>query len=465
MRVPAGWGPRAVLLLAALTAAALAVACVPGHGRTPRSGSEGRGDSVAGAAAKPAPPLDRVDPAAQSLSFWYPYTGAALKEMKELIAEFNRKNRWGITVRGEYGGPYADLYDKMIPAIAGNATPNLVVAYQNQAATYEQAGALVDLNPYVDAPRWGIESELADFFHAFLRQDVTAEFGGKRLGFPLGRSLDVLYYNADWLARLGYSAPPAAWPEFAQACERAARSTPGAVGYEASTDASNIFAQVISRGGGIVGPRGLGYDLDTPQMRASMRFMRALYREGAVGRIAERYGDETDFANRKVLFTMSSTADIPFYAQAIEASGRPFRWGVAAIPHSTPRATLDVYGASVSVTRSTPAAELASWLFIRWMAEPAQQAAWTRASNYFPVRISSADALGGYFAAHPQFAEAFRLLSSADLATEPPFSGYDLVRDAMSAAYNSILDGAAIDDTLAALADRANRIYRESTGE
>ncbi len=359
-----GLGPRARHLLAAVAAALLLASCAPREAR------------VQGV---PLLPLDEVDPSGQSITFWYPYTGITQRGMQALITDFNAANRWHITVKGEYAGRYDDIYDKMIPAIAGNATPNIVTAYQNQAATYEEGGALVDLRPFVDSPRWGITKVRGDFFPAFLRQDLNAQFDGKRLGFPLNRSVDVLYYNKDWLARLGLAGPPASWEEFARMCERA--TGPGTVGYDINTDASNLFAQVVSRGGRITGADGTGYALDSPQMRASMRFMQRLYREGYAGRVAERYGDQTDFANRKVLFTIGSTSGILFYAQAIEGSAHPFRWGVAALPHSTARPTLDIYGASVSVTVATQAAELASWLFIRWMAEPAQQAAWTRASS------------------------------------------------------------------------------------
>ncbi len=81
------------------------------------------------------------------------------------------------------------------------------------------------------------------------------------------------------------------------------------------------------------------------------------------------------------------------------------------------------------------------------------------------MRISAAGRLTDYFRKNPQLAEAFKLLEEADLATEPPFSGYDLVRDAMTAAYDSILDGAAVDQTLTALNEKAARLYRESTSD
>lgn len=136
------------------------------------------------------------------------------KAITKLIDEFNSTNGWHITVKGEYAGRYNDIYNKMIASIAGNATPDLVAAYQNQSASYELSDALVDLNPYVNSPKWGIKNELSDYFKGFLDQDVNAQFGGKRLGFPLNRSLEVIYYNLDWLNKLGYSKPPVTWNEF-----------------------------------------------------------------------------------------------------------------------------------------------------------------------------------------------------------------------------------------------------------
>lgn len=57
--------------------------------------------------------------------------------------------------------------------------------------------------------------------------------------------------------------------------------------------------------------------------------------------------------------------------------------------------------------------------------------------------------------------EMFLLLKS-DANAEPPFSGYSEVRDAVSAAFNKILDGADIDATLRDLDEEANKINQEA---
>jgi len=410
-----------------------------------------------------AQPFDKLNLKGTVVTYWYQHSLARETALQAMLTRFNATNPWGITVKGEYAGGYADIANKMIAGIAGGSTPDLVVAYQNNAATYQLSDALVDLNPYVNDPKFGVSAaERQDYFEGFLAQDVYPQFAGARLGWPPNRSVEVIYYNADWLKAIGASGPPKTWEEFYADCKAASDPGNGTYGYAVSLDASSVFAQVISRGGDFQAPQG-GYNFTSKPVTDSMTFMQKLFKDGYARKIGEQYGDQTDFANGKVLFTMTSTSGMPFYDAAVQkgpAGG--FRWGVAPLPRTTPQPVQNIFGASVSVVKSTPEKQLASWLFLRWMSEPAQQAEWVRVSNYFPVRKSTADGLGDYLAKNPHFAEAFAQLRSSTQKAEPSITGYDLVRDAVSTAFNQILDGAAVGPTLAALDAKANRLYRQN---
>jgi multiple sugar transport system substrate-binding protein/sn-glycerol 3-phosphate transport system substrate-binding protein len=272
-----------------------------------------------------------------------------------------------------------------------------------------------------------------------------------------------MYYNADWLKELGFSSPPKTWEEFADACRKAADTAKGTVGYEVKTDASAVYGQVISRGGDFTGPDQKAYQLDTPELRASLKFLQDLYKSGAARQVADRFGDQTDFANHKVLFVIDTTAGLPFYAKAIKASANPFAWGVAALPHETPQAVSDVYGASVSIVKSTPAKQMASWLFLKWMSDPRQQAEWVRASNYFPVRKSAATELTDYLKTNAQFAQAWELLNTGTEKSEPNLPGYDQVRDAITAAVQQVLGGADVTQTAAGLQRKADKALKDGS--
>ncbi len=403
--------------------------------------------------------LSGVDPSGQTIIFWHQHSREREEGMAAMVERFNATNEWDITVNAEYAGGYTDIYNKMVTAIAGGQVPDLVVGYQNESAAYEYAGALTDLTDYVSHPVWGVDDE-SDFFEGFFYQDVNTQFGGKRLGFPPNRSIEVMYYNQTWIEKLGYDGPPATWDEFAEMCEAATDPDAGTYGYAISTDASRFFAMVISRGGEIAKADGSGYQFTTPEVKAAMEFMLDLYEKGYARKIAERYGDQTDFGNQKVLFTIGSSSGLPYYGMAVEAGeAGSFEWSATAPPHSTSRATVNVYGASVSVPLTTPEQQLAAWLFVRWFTEPAQQAEWVGISNYFPVRYSVADNLGDYFVENPRYKDTFTVLQTSDTKAEPPFLGYSEVRDMVNAAYMAIIDGEDIDEVLADLDEEANEIH------
>ncbi|WP_028975180.1 ABC transporter substrate-binding protein [Spirochaeta cellobiosiphila] len=403
--------------------------------------------------------IENVDPSGTRITYWYQHSRSREDAIQKLIKDFNETNEYGITVQGEYAGNYDEIYNKMITAIAGNSTPNLVVAYQNQAAAYQVSDALVDLNPYVTDSKWGLGTEKEDFFSGFLNSDVNAMFDGQRLGFPPNRSMEVLYYNKTWLKELGYDHAPKTWEEFAQMCMAATKGDQ--YGYALATGASNVFSQIVSRGGQLE-IKGGGYKYDSPEMTAAMEMMKKLYDAGAVRKIVQQYGEQTDFANSICMFTIGSTSGMPYYANAVNGSDKPFEWSVAPLPTNGNKPVMNVYGASLSIPKSTPEKQLAAWIFIKYLTGKEEQAYWVRASNYFPVRKSVASELSDYFVENPRYKDAFDILNSAELTAEPPYAGYDEVRDLVSGAFNAIMDGADIKSTLSSLDKDANEVYEDA---
>jgi multiple sugar transport system substrate-binding protein len=410
--------------------------------------------------------LSGVDPAGATITYWHPQSGSNGDALAKMIADFNATNEWKITVKSEYAGTYNDIYNKMIAAIAARNPPELVVAYQNQAAMYQVNNALVDLNPYVKDAKWGLGKDIADYFDGFISQDVNNQFGAQRLGFPPNRSIEVMYVNMSLLKAAGITAPPKTWDEFAADAAKVTDKAKGTYGYALDNlDASHVFSFVASRGGDFARTDGKGYTLNTPQMKATMLFMRSLVQQGAARKIPKKYDDQTDFGNGLVAFTTGSTSGLTYYAAAVNANkAGAFEWTVAPIPQLTTAGTpaIDLYGASVSIPKTTAPKQLAAWLFVKWFSDPKQQAQWTHVSKYFPVRKSSEPLIKDMLDADQKFSAAWTMLKSATLRSEPPFAGYDLVRDAITAAYSKIVDGADIDTTLAALQVQADKIFKDS---
>lgn len=98
---------------------------------------------------------------------------------------------------------------------------------------------------------------------------------------------------------------------------------------------------------------------------------------------------------------------------------------------------MNVYGASVSIPKSTPEQELAAWLFIKYYTTTEVQAKWAQASEYFPVRASVAKDLEEYFSTRPAYKTAFDMLQYSKF--EPPTPGYDFVREMVNTAMATII--------------------------
>jgi multiple sugar transport system substrate-binding protein/sn-glycerol 3-phosphate transport system substrate-binding protein len=218
-------------------------------------------------------------------------------------------------------------------------------------------------------------------------------------------------------------------------------------------DASRLASMVFSRGSDLMDAAQEAYTLNTPAVRAALTLMRELAAEGCVELLGEQNADTQEFAVGQVLFLLDSSSGLPFVKIGVN-SGLGFAWGVTATPYEGERPIVNVYGASVAVCRTTPAQQLAAWMFLKWFTEPAQQARWVRASHYFPVRRSTARELEGFFAENPSYRTAYELLDYGK--SEPSVSGYEPVRRLIAEAMVEALQGGDLDRVLVRLEQEAN---------
>lgn len=389
------------------------------------------------APAEPADPWADVTPA-KNIVFWHQHTKAREESLKEIIDEFNKTNEWGITVEPILAGSYSEIFTKMNAILNTPEVPDVVVGYQNQIATYQLADAVFNMDELINHPVYGIsEEDQKDFFPSFFAQDVYPLYDNSRLGLAPNRSMEVLYYNAAWLKELGYDAPPQTPEQFREmACKAAETPFSGAKvdapskGYELSIDTSRFASWTYAFGGDIYDAATNRFTMDSDAAVEAMTFIQGLFNDGCATLVPEPYGDQTDFGNGTLLFTVGSSSGLTYYEDVVETEGKngkgAFEWSVAPLPYTGTEPAQNIYGASVSIPKSTPERELAAWLFIRYYTSPDAQAKWAEASQYFPVRASVAEKMEGFFNEHPSYKTAFELLKYGKF--EPAVPGYDFVR-------------------------------------
>jgi multiple sugar transport system substrate-binding protein/sn-glycerol 3-phosphate transport system substrate-binding protein len=411
-------------------------------------------------------PWAKINPANQSIVFWHNHTRARQQALAAIVEAFNQTNAYNITVTQETQGNYGDIFRKMLGLLNTPDVPDLIVAYQSQAATYQLSASLLDMTSLLHSPRWGLtDAEKRDFFPTFLQQDIFPVFNNARLGIAPNRSVEMMYYNLDWLKELGYTTPPTT-PEQFQAMACKAATTPftkataaGSMGYQLSLDASRLASWTFAFGGDVFDDHSKAYTYNSEATQKAMAFLQRLSKAGCATAVTERDGDTADFGTGRLLFTVGSTSGLPFYKAAVDAGAR-FDWSIAPLPRTTSDPVINVYGASVSMPKTTPERELATWLFVKYFTSPPVQADWGRASNYFPVRQSAAVRLQDYFQQNLAYKTAFDLLQYTK--SEPRVPGYDFVRTLAEEAMAAIFaHSREVQQTLQRLNEEANERLAE----
>ncbi|MBN1810938.1 MAG: extracellular solute-binding protein [Anaerolineae bacterium] len=383
--------------------------------------------------------LENVDPRDQVVVLWYPHTGGQEELLLAMIDEFNADNEWDIAIVGEYAGASDMLYDEILGRVESGQLPDVVIAEQHQVATYATLDALVALDPYVGNWKWGYtRKELDDFFPIALADERIPRFSD-RYGWPLYLSMEVLYYNEDWLVELGYTGPPETWEEFAEMACAASDSDAGTYGYKFSVDASTFVDMLLNHGGQMVDGDVEAYIFGGEEGLATVTFIQELLSGECAVLKKERFGARTDFSAGEVLFTIGSTSDLPDYRKGV-VEGAGFKWSISHLPTTLSRPKVYVEGPSFSLLRSTPEKQLAAWLFLKWFTEPEQQARWAQTFSVLPVRPSATDLLERYVVENPRYGTALDFLDD-EVVAEPGVAGYDACHES-------------IQEMLAAIADR-----------
>jgi ABC-type glycerol-3-phosphate transport system substrate-binding protein len=402
--------------------------------------------AACGATPTPTPTGTAVDKVTISapveVVFWHVSSQTQGENLQKMVDEFNSKNP-NIKVKAEYKGSYSDIRKAILAAITAGITPDVAVAYTNQVAEYANAGKIVVLDDYINSSKYGLsKADLDDLYAAYLAVDRNPTQGNKLLSMRTSPSMEVMFYNISMMKELGLGEnPPKTWDDFARMCKAAGKA--GKKGYALSVSASTLAGWIFTRGGEILSADGKKALLTEKPAVDSLVFLKELIDDGCAYQIAERYGDQTDFANGKVLFTFGSTAGLPYYRDAIQdkaANKQKFDWSVDIFPN-TGKPVVDMYGPSWTIFKSTPEKQLASWLFVKWFTETEQTAKWSVLTGYFPMRKSAAnsEAVKKQMESLPVYKKSFDFLPYAK--SEPNVSAWEAIRAAMADAITAVATG------------------------
>lgn len=368
---------------------------------------------------------------------WHALNGSAGYELQLLAGEFNAGNEWGVQLDVEGFQTYPDLVKQVNADLGSEGLPDLVLAAPEQlAAWYEEDAGIIGLDSFIHDPEWGIQPDLLnDIYPAFWNQDV---FIGERLGFPAVRTSEILVYNRTWAHALNFQDPPLTPDAFyEQACvaakANAAAGYYGKGGWFMNTEPAVTLAWMAAFG--TTNPiTEKGYTFNTPENLEAFTYLRKLAEGNCAWNNEVPTPEESTepfsyFANRQALLASLSVDELPVLSAVMAHAKNSDDWVVLPYPTEDASGKVVSFGFSYGILALEQREQLASWLAIRWLAEPNQSARIALAAGSLPVSASA----GQFMEMTPQLEQAIALIG---LSVTPPMDPswvkvQPILRDAM----------------------------------
>jgi multiple sugar transport system substrate-binding protein len=346
------------------------------------------------------PPHLTISPSAikgTEVVFWHPWPREMAGIADELVAEFNKKNEWGITVRVEAYYNSAALIEAVNDGLSqpDAALPQIIAGSSDQFAVWSTVNdAVVFLGDYIHLNELGLtQQEIASYNPVFWQQD---QMNQQQIAIPALRSARVLFYNQSWAKELGFSSPPQNIDEFKQQAYAAAvvnnglrnRERHGTGGWLVSTDSLTTLSWMRAFGAQVIpAEEGQPYQFISAETEEALDFLRKMFDDGCawVGRSPAPYDY---FSNRMALFYSGTLSDLYVQKQHNAIINNEDEWIILPFYGKNEQKVVYSSGFSYAALRSTPEAQMAAWLFIRWMTQPKNNA---RLAEVFPsIPVSSA---------------------------------------------------------------------------
>lgn len=394
-------------------------------------------------------------PEGVTIQYWHQYNNEFQQAtINALVDEFNTSNEWGITVEATPQGSYNDIRNLVNSAIQSGDLPNIIPGFPNDALSYAlEPNLIVDLNPYVSDPNWGLsEEELTNLNEAAFNAWVFdgEPHNGARLGWVNQISGAVLFYNPTMIEALGFEAAAPQTLEELEAIACAAANTTDLTGAEGAdvqgypivAEASQFESFVAGIGGGIWNAETGMWDFTSEEVITILELYKRLYDAGCAYIPAEQFGNTADFARATNPFAISSTAGIAPTNAIVEEAGVVENWTLDVTPANGGTPVIQLYTPGIMMVSATPEEQLATWLFMKYFTSPEVQAQWATALSLFPANNAAVELIDetAYF---PGFYEMIQRVGAGEVSVyvSPQRLSYGQVRSILAQGIADVTSG------------------------
>ena len=415
-----------------------------------------RRSALASTAGLAATACSGTDP--QSIRFWA--MGREGEVAPELLAGFERENP-GVRLRVEQL-PWSAAHEKLLTAVAGDATPDVAQMGNTWLPEMAALGALEPLQPWL-AMSPAIQP--ADYFEGIWR---TNSVDGVAVGLPWYVDTRLLFVRRDLLLKAGVSEMPATWADWLKAC-----AALQAIGVKTPLflppppEFEPLLAFALQQDDEVLKDRGTRGNFSGPGFRRALNFYLQLFQRGfapglsgnTVANIWQEIGRGT-FA-----FYISGPWNIGEFKRRLPAELQA-AWATAPLPGPTGLGASVAGGASLVMFKRSPVKPLV-WKLIEYLARPAVQQQFYRLTGNLPPRRSTwripmgGPMEGTQTLADDPHARAFFEQLSRVRATPGVPEWERIAQEMQLAASRTVFAGVGVDETVSQLDARVDGILEK----
>ena len=439
-------------------------------------------------------PVEAYNGEAVTITFYHTMGENLRKVLDSAITDFN-KIYPNIKVVHSQVGSYDDVRDQIKTEISVGAQPNLAYCYPDHVALYNQAHAVRTLDDFINSDieqadvsgnktKLGLTDEQkADYIDGYYSEGQ--QFGdGKMYTLPFSKSTEVLYYNKTFFEQNNLTVPTT-WDEVEAVARQVKTIEPASVplGYDSE---GNWFITLAEQYGNAYTTAATKvedrFTFNNDGNKELMKKIGGWYKDGLVT-TQKLYGSYTSglFTNLtpndegkvvRAVMCIGSSAGATHQRPEMVGDAYPFEVGIAPLPQKDKNNPKSIsQGPSVTLFKSTPQQEVASWLLLEYLTtDIAFQAEFSMASGYMPVLESVQNhpeykawldsANGGANIAALSAKAAFEQKNA--YFTSPAFIGSSAARDQVGELVSAVMTAAAKNELTDAKLDQ---IFEDAVDE
>ncbi|WP_026234613.1 ABC transporter substrate-binding protein [Calidithermus timidus] len=403
-----------------------------------------------------------------TVEFWHAFGDPKRGGWIQAKAEAFNKANPNINVVPTFKGSYPEILQAATLAARQGKPPALVQMYE--------IGSQFALDSGIFQPVSNVGPiDTADYIKPVLNYYTI---GGKVNSIPFNSSSPVLYFNKDLMKKAGLdpAKPPMTFGELTAACGKIAAANLGVKCFGMSLNGW-FFEQWMAEQGALLannsnGRKGRATEvlLTSEPAKRIVSWLKEMNDKGYytyTGKLEDWDGSDAIFTDGKVVFHITSTADIVNINDAAKKTGFEMGVGFLPIPDGVKRNGVVIGGASLWISKGIPKEQAEAALkFALYMTNTDNMAEWHKITGYYPVRLSSIERLkkeGWLNAQAPQLVAFNQLLETIpNEATAGALIGpFQQIRRIVEETIQKVFSGTPVDAALNEAKTRADAALKE----